>query len=113
LSLYTKPVPIHKGQHFGSRIVFDKEGFLYFSAGRKGEPFCKPQDITRDNGKIYRLNDDGVFKDNPFVGQENAKEAIYTYGNRNPGLALNPFTGDIWEHEHGPKAVTINIIKSR
>jgi glucose/arabinose dehydrogenase len=51
-------------------------------------------------------------KDNPFVGQENAKEA-YTYGNRNPqGLALNPFTGDIWEHEHGPKGGDeINIIK--
>jgi glucose/arabinose dehydrogenase len=56
-SLY-KAGPTTKGQHFGSRIVFDKEGFLYFSAER-GNHFVNPQDITRDNGKIYRLNDDG------------------------------------------------------
>jgi glucose/arabinose dehydrogenase len=113
-SLYKAGPNTTKGQHFGSRIVFDKEGFLYFSAGERGNHFVNPQDITRDNGKIYRLNDDGTIpKDNPFVGQENAKEAIYTYGNRNPqGLALNPFTGDIWEHEHGPKGGDeINIIK--
>jgi glucose/arabinose dehydrogenase len=113
-SLYKAGPNTTKGQHFGSRIVFDKEGFLYFSAGERGAHFVNPQDITRDNGKIYRLNDDGsIPEDNPFVGQENAKEAIYTYGNRNPqGLALNPFTGDIWEHEHGPKGGDeINIIK--
>jgi glucose/arabinose dehydrogenase len=113
-SLYKAGPNTTKGQHFGSRIVFDKEGFLYFSAGERGNHFVNPQDITRDNGKIYRLNDDGTIpKDNPFVGQENAKEAIYTYGNRNPqGLTLNPFTGDIWEHEHGPKGGDeINIIK--
>lgn len=113
-SLYKAGPNTTKGQHFGSRIVFDKEGFLYFSAGERGNHFVNPQDITRDNGKIYRLNDDGsIPKDNPFVGQENAKEAIYTYGNRNPqGLAMNPLTGDIWEHEHGPKGGDeINIIK--
>jgi glucose/arabinose dehydrogenase len=81
-SLYKAGPNTTKGQHFGSRIVFDKKGFLYFSAGERGNHFVNPQDITRDNGKIYRLNDDGsIPKDNPFVGQENAKEAIYTYGN--------------------------------
>jgi glucose/arabinose dehydrogenase len=77
-SLYKAGPNTTKGQHFGSRIVFDKEGFLYFSAGERGN-HLNPQDITRDNGKIYRLNDDGVFKDNPFVGQENAKEALYLW----------------------------------
>lgn len=113
-SLYKCGPNTTKGQHFGSRIVFDKAGYLYFSAGERGEHFVNPQDITRDNGKIYRLNDDGsIPKDNPFVGQKNAKEAIYTYGNRNPqGLAINPITGDVWEHEHGPKGGDeINIIK--
>lgn len=113
-SLYKCGPNTTKGQHFGSRIVFDKAGYLYFSAGERGEHFVNPQDITRDNGKIYRLNDDGsIPKDNPFVGQKNAKEAIYTYGNRNPqGLAVNPITGDVWEHEHGPKGGDeINIIK--
>lgn len=113
-SLYKCGPNTTKGQHFGSRIVFDKAGYLYFSAGERGEHFVNPQDITRDNGKIYRLNDDGsIPKDNPFVGQKNAKEAIYTYGNRNPqGLAINPITGEVWEHEHGPKGGDeINIIK--
>lgn len=113
-SLYKAGPNTTKGQHFGSRIVFDKDGFLYFSAGERGETFTNPQDITRDNGKIYRLNDDGsVPKDNPFVGQKDAKEAIYTYGNRNPqGLAMHPVSGKIWEHEHGPQGGDeINIVK--
>ncbi|WP_366183643.1 PQQ-dependent sugar dehydrogenase [Flavobacterium ovatum] len=103
-----------KGQHFGSRIVFDNQGYLYFSVGERGEHFVNPQDISRDNGKIYRLNDDGsIPRDNPFVGQANTKEAIYSYGVRNPqGLAKNPITGAIWEHEHGPQGGDeINIIK--
>ena len=103
-----------KGQHFGSRIVFDNQGYLYFSAGERGNHFVNPQDITRDNGKIYRVNDDGsIPKDNPFVGKEKAKTAIYSYGHRNPqGLAIHPKTGAIWEHEHGPQGGDeINIIK--
>ncbi len=103
-----------KGQHFGSRIVFDNQGYLYFSIGERGSHFVNPQDITRDCGKIYRLNDDGsIPKDNPFVGQAGAKEAIYSYGHRNPqGLAINPITGAIWEHEHGPQGGDeINLIK--
>ena len=113
-SLYKAGPNTTKGQHFGSRIAFDKEGFLYFTAGERGEHFVNPQDIKRDNGKIYRLNEDGsIPKDNPFVGQKNAKEAIYSYGNRNPqGLAMHPETGKIWEHEHGPQGGDeINIVK--
>lgn len=113
-SLYKCGPNTTKGQHFGSRIVFDKENHLYFSAGERGNHFVNPQDITRDNGKIYRLNDDGsIPKDNPFVGKENAKTAIYSYGHRNPqGLAIHPVTSAIWEHEHGPQGGDeINIIK--
>jgi glucose/arabinose dehydrogenase len=113
-SLYKAGPNSTKGQHFGSRIVFDNEGYLYFSIGERGNNKDNPQDITRDCGKIYRLNDDGsVPKDNPFVGQEGVKEAIYTFGNRNPqGMAKHPETGEIWAHEHGPKGGDeINIIK--
>lgn len=113
-SLYKCGPNTTKGQHFGSRIAFDNQGYLYFSAGERGNHFVNPQDITRDNGKIYRLNADGsIPKDNPFVGQENAKAAIYSYGHRNPqGLVKNPITGAIWEHEHGPQGGDeINIIK--
>lgn len=112
--LYKASPNTTKGQHFGSRISFDKNGYLYFSAGERGERDVNPQDITRDNGKVYRLNDDGsIPSDNPFVGQEDAVEAIYSYGHRNPqGMILNPETGEIWVHEHGPKGGDeINIVK--
>jgi glucose/arabinose dehydrogenase len=112
LSLYYKAGPnTTKGQHFGSRIVFDKEGFLYFSAGEREKPFVNPQDITRDNGKIYRLNDDdGVFKRQPVCRPRKRKGNIYTYGNRNPqGLALNPFTGML-NTSMGRRAVTKSIL---
>ena len=112
--LYKASPNTTKGQHFGSRIAFDKEGFLYFSAGERGARDINPQDITRDNGKIYRLNDDGsVPPDNPFTNKPNAVKAIYSYGHRNPqGMILNPETGEIWVHEHGPRGGDeINIIK--
>lgn len=102
--------------HFGSRIAFDKQGYMYFSVGERGMEKDFPQFTNNDNGKIHRLNDDGtVPKDNPFVGKD-AKEfhhSIFSYGQRNPqGLTLNPSTGDIWETEHGPRGGDeINIIK--
>ena len=94
-----------KGQHFGSRLEFDNEGYLYFSVGDRGNRDVNPQDITKDGGKIYRLHDDGrIPKDNPFISKSGAKAAIYSYGHRNPqGLAVHPKTGRLWEHEHGPR----------
>lgn len=112
--LYKASPNTKKGQHFGSRIEFDNEGFLYFSIGERGERDVNPQDITRDCGKIYRLNDDGsIPADNPFVNTKNAKTAIFSYGHRNPqGMAKNPLTGAIWVNEHGPRGGDeINIIK--
>lgn len=102
-----------KGQHFGSRIEFDNDGYLYFSIGERGDRDVNPQDLTRDCGKIYRLYDDGrIPEDNPFVNIPDAKKAIYSYGHRNPqGLIKHPETGEIWEHEHGPQGGDeINII---
>ena len=104
-----------KGHHYGSRITFDKQGFVYFSIGDRGQRDTLPQDITVDAGKIYRLHDDGkIPADNPFVGKDNAKEAIYSYGHRNPqGLTTHPTTGAIWSHEHGPKGGDeINLIEA-
>ncbi|APG59117.1 PQQ-dependent sugar dehydrogenase [Christiangramia salexigens] len=112
--LYKAAPNTKKGQHFGSRIAFDKEGYLYFSAGERGDRDVNPQDITRDNGKVYRLNDDGTIpSDNPFMDKEDAVKAIYSYGHRNPqGMILHPGTGEIWVHEHGPQGGDeINIVK--
>lgn len=112
--LYKASPNTTKGHHFGSRIAFDNEGYLYFSVGDRGNNLENPQDIMRDGGKIYRLHDDGrIPADNPFVGQAGAKEAVFSFGHRNPqGLAKNPVTGAIWSHEHGPQGGDeINIIK--
>tara|TARA_R110001583_G_scaffold79163_7_gene214019 strand:- start:648 stop:1445 length:798 start_codon:yes stop_codon:yes gene_type:complete len=112
--LYKAEPNSKKGQHWGSRIEFDDDGYLYFSIGDRGNRDENPQDITRDCGKIYRLNDDGsIPSDNPFLDVENAKTAIFSYGHRNPqGMAKNPFTGAIWVNEHGPKGGDeINIVE--
>ena len=104
-----------KGQHFGSRLAFDDQGYLYFSIGDRGNRDENPQDITRDCGKIYRIHDDGrIPKDNPFVNESNAKKAIYSYGHRNPqGMIKHPETGEIWTNEHGPQGGDeINIVKA-
>jgi len=113
--LYKAGPNTKRGQHFGSRIEFDNKGYLYFSIGDRGNRDENPQDITRDCGKIYRINDDGsIPKDNPFVNEPNAKTAIYSYGHRNPqGMIKHPETGEIWIHEHGPRGGDeINIVKA-
>lgn len=112
--LYKATPNTTKGQHFGSRIVFDGQGYLYFTIGDRGDRDANPQDITRDGGKVYRLNDDGTIpSDNPFLNDPKAKKAIYSYGHRNPqGMVVHPETGEVWVHEHGPKGGDeINIIK--
>ncbi|GAB5518616.1 MAG: PQQ-dependent sugar dehydrogenase [Rhodothermales bacterium] len=89
--------------HYGSRIVFDAEGYVYFSIGDRGQQ-DHAQDLSRPNGKLHRLHDDGrIPADNPFVNQADALPSIWTYGNRNPqGVAVHP-DGSIWSNEHGPR----------
>lgn len=104
-----------KGQHYGSRIVFDNQGYVYFSIGDRGARDKNPQDLTRDGGKIYRLHADGrIPKDNPFVNQNSAKHAIWSYGHRNPqGMWFDKTTQTLWSHEHGPRGGDeLNIIKA-
>lgn len=94
-----------RGVHYGSRIAFDSNNYLYFSIGDRGRRNEYPQDLSKDAGKIYRLHDDGsVPADNPFVGEDDAVAAIFSYGHRNPqGMAIHPETGAVWAHEHGPQ----------
>lgn len=105
-----------KGQHYGSRIVFDKQNYVYFSIGDRGARSANPQDLSRDGGKIYRLHDDGkIPTDNPFVNQKNAKPAIWSYGHRNPqGMWFDNENNIFWAHEHGPRGGDeLNIIKPK
>ena len=103
--IYVSDAYSRKGSHFGSRLAFDNQGYLYFSIGDRGQRTINPQDISRDAGKVYRIHDDGrIPADNPFVNDDSAKAAIYSYGHRNPqGMAMHPSTGKIWSHEHGPR----------
>jgi glucose/arabinose dehydrogenase len=99
--------PAVKAQyHFGSRLEFDKNGYLYVTVGDRGqhEPLL-PQKLDNDCGKVHRMMDDGtVPADNPFVKVANARGTIWSYGHRNlQGMAMNPETGEIWTHEHGPR----------
>jgi glucose/arabinose dehydrogenase len=102
------------GQHFGSRLVFDREGLLYITQGDRGD-MRRAQRPDDHAGSVIRLHDDGrVPKDNPFVGKPGWKPEKYTLGNRNmQGAALNPRTGILWTHEHGPQGGDeINIIRA-
>ncbi|WP_421890914.1 PQQ-dependent sugar dehydrogenase [Marinoscillum sp.] len=102
--------------HYGSRIVFDQAGYMYISVGDRGNRDENPQKLNNHCGKIHRMNDDGsVPRDNPFAGNPIAMQTIYTYGHRNPqGLAVNPETGEVWEHEHGPKGGDeVNVLKPK
>lgn len=99
--------------HYGSRLEFDRAGYLYFSVGDRGNRDQNPQNLDNHCGKIHRIHDDGrIPKDNPFVNTPGALGSIYSYGHRNPqGVAINPSTGDIWSHEHGPRGGDeVNII---
>ena len=89
--------------HFGSRIVFDEQGYLYFSVGDRGAKE-QAQDMSRPNGKIHRIHKDGsIPKDNPFLNQRGAIPSIFSFGHRNPqGLATHPVTKEVWSTEHGP-----------
>lgn len=105
-----------KGQHYGSRIVFDNQNYVYFSIGDRGSRDINPQDLGRDGGKIYRLHDDGkIPPDNPFVNQKGAKPAVWSYGHRNPqGMWFDGNNSVFWAHEHGPRGGDeLNMIKPK
>lgn len=97
--------------HYGSRLAFDDEGFLFITVGDRqappsGDLEAHPaQDLASHQGVVLRLNADGsVPADNPFVGVEGALPEIWTYGHRNPqGLVTDPATGEVWITEHGPE----------
>lgn len=94
----------NSGVHFGSRIVFDGKGHIFFSSGERGTKE-NAQNLGNHLGKILRINEDGsVPTDNPFVNTIGAKSEIWSYGHRNPqGLIFDNTTTSLWNVEHGPK----------
>ncbi len=102
------------GNHFGSRIIFDKDNKLYFTIGDRGNQ-SNAQDSTNHYGGVLRINDDGsVPKDNPYLDAQGAKPEIYTMGNRNiQGMFYLTEKDEIWAIEHGPRGGDeLNIIEA-
>ena len=102
--IFRQEPKLDAGQHFGSRLVFDRDGRLYITSGDRGN-WDNVQRLDRGQGKIFRIErDGGIPADNPFVGTQDANPAIWSYGHRNAqGAALHPQTGELWQTEHGAK----------
>ncbi|GAB3465160.1 PQQ-dependent sugar dehydrogenase [Azotobacter salinestris] len=102
--IFRQQPKLSTGIHFGSRLVFDRDGHLFIALGENNQ---RPtaQDLGKLQGKLVRIYPDGrVPEDNPFVGRQGARPEIWSYGHRNQqGAALNPWTGRLWTHEHGPR----------
>jgi len=102
------------GRHFGSRLGFDPDGFLFVTLGERGQEDLA-QDLGVLAGKVVRLHPDGsVPADNPFVGRAGAAPEVFSYGHRNPqGLAVHPETGAVWLVEHGPRGGDeVNLVEA-
>jgi aldose sugar dehydrogenase len=113
-TLYKGTPAVATNYHFGARIDFDNDGYMYFAIGDRGRRDDFPQKLDNSNGKVHRLKDDGTIPaDNPFFNTRGAEKSIFSYGHRNiQGIARHPVTGEIWTHEHGPRGGDeINIVK--
>jgi len=103
--IFRQDVTIDGRHHFGSRLVFDRDGRLFVTLGDRNSERARAQTLDSHIGKVVRIERDGkVPADNPFVGREGAKPEVWSYGHRNvQGAALHPATGELWTHEHGPR----------
>jgi len=113
-----RATPAHNSNlHYGGRILFDKNGYLWVSTGERSDKVTRPQaqELNSALGKIVRITVDGnPAKGNPFENTPGDRAEIWSYGHRNvQGLAIHPVTGDLWESEFGPLGGDeINLIKA-
>jgi glucose/arabinose dehydrogenase len=113
--IYRQQPKFASGHHFGSRLVFARDGTLFVTQGDRNKLREAVQDLTTDIGKVVRIRTDGgIPADNPLVGRKDARPEIWSWGHRNiQGAALNPATGELWTHEHGPRGGDeINITRA-
>ncbi|MDR3433076.1 MAG: PQQ-dependent sugar dehydrogenase [Rouxiella aceris] len=113
-TIFVQMPPLQSGINLGGRLAFDAAGNILMSLGDNNQRI-EAQNLRSLNGKIIRLTPEGgIPADNPFVGRQDARPEIWSYGQRNPqGLAYNPWNGQLWETEHGPRGGDeINIIQA-
>jgi glucose/arabinose dehydrogenase len=103
--IFRQEGPLSSGNHFGCRIVQTPDRNLFLTLGEHFTDRNEAQNLGNHLGKIVRIRPDGsVPSDNPFLGRRDARPEIWSFGHRNPqGLAINPASGKVWEHEHGPR----------
>ena len=103
--IYQQQPKVNGGNHFGSRLVWARDGTLFVTQGDRFAYRDRAQDLTVGLGKIVRIHPDGsVPRDNPFVGRGDARPEIWSYGHRNvQSAALDPQTGQLWTVEHGAR----------
>jgi glucose/arabinose dehydrogenase len=103
--IYQQHPKVEGWNHFGSRLVFARDGTLFVTQGDRFAYYRGAQDLSVGFGKIVRINADGsVPRDNPFVGRTGARPEIWSYGHRNvQAAALHPETGQLWTVEHGAR----------
>jgi glucose/arabinose dehydrogenase len=101
--IYRQQPKVQSRGHYGSRLVFGRDGTLFITQGDRMNQRPLVQDLSAGIGKVMRINADGsVPRDNPFVGREGARPEIWSYGHRNAqAAALHPETGQLWTVEHG------------
>jgi glucose/arabinose dehydrogenase len=102
--IFRQDGPLSTGGHYGCRVVQARDGNLFLTLGEHFTHRNQAQNLGNHLGKVVRVTPDGaVPPDNPFVGRQDAKSEIWSYGHRNAqGAALHPTTGKLWELEHGP-----------
>jgi aldose sugar dehydrogenase len=105
--IFSQKPKVRSTKHFGSRLVFDRQGHLFIGLGERSEEQFRTQaqDLNSHLGKVIRIRPDGsVPDDNPFVNRAGALPEIWSYGHRNiQGATLNPESGALWVNEHGPR----------
>jgi glucose/arabinose dehydrogenase len=103
--IFRQEGPLSSGNHYGCRIVQMPDDTLFLTMGDHYGPRDDAQNLGNHIGKIVRIRPDGsVPPDNPFVNRAGAKPEIWSYGHRNSqGAAINPASGRMWMHEHGPR----------
>ncbi|MGY0798299.1 PQQ-dependent sugar dehydrogenase [Lysobacter sp. A286] len=102
--VYRQEPKLSAGTHLGSRLVFDGAGHLFVTQGENRVAAAAAQELDKLQGKLVRIWPDGsIPEDNPFVGRDDARPEIWSYGHRNmQGAALHPGSHELWISEHGP-----------